>query len=43
MADPLPDADPERMAELMRTLGHETRLRLLGTLLAKGETSVGEL
>jgi len=43
MAESLPDADPERMAELMRTLGHETRLRLLGTLLAKGETSVGEL
>ena len=43
MADALSDAELGQLAELMRTLGHETRLRLLDTLLIKGETSVGEL
>lgn len=43
MAEALTDTDLATVAELMRTLGHETRLRLLDALLVKGETSVGEL
>lgn len=43
MAEALADTDIAALAELMRTLGQETRLRLLDTLLVKGETSVGEL
>lgn len=43
MAETLSDAELATVAELMRTLGHETRLRLLDTLRVKGETSVGEL
>lgn len=31
------------MAEVLRTLAHETRLRLIDTLLADGEKSVGEM
>jgi DNA-binding transcriptional ArsR family regulator len=43
VAETLSDAELATVAELMRTLGHETRLRLLDTLRVKGETSVGEL
>lgn len=43
MAEALTDTDLATVADLMRTLGHETRLRLLDTLLVRGETSVGEL
>ena len=43
VAEALSDAELTVIAELMRTLGHETRLRLLDTLRVKGETSVGEL
>lgn len=43
MAEALSDTELANIADLMRTLGHETRLRLLDTLRVKGETSVGEL
>ncbi|MFA6124282.1 MAG: metalloregulator ArsR/SmtB family transcription factor [Sphingomonas sp.] len=43
MADTLPAPDLEALAEVMRTLGHDTRLRLIATLLAQGEKSVGEI
>ena len=43
MATGLSDHQLEAMARTMRALGHETRLRLVDTLLAKGEKSVGEL
>ena len=36
MADTLPDPDLEALAEVMRTFGHDTRLRLVATLLAPG-------
>ncbi|SFG13888.1 transcriptional regulator, ArsR family [Novosphingobium sp. CF614] len=43
MVDTLPGPDLEALAEVMRTLGHDTRLRLIATLLAQGEKSVGEI
>ncbi len=43
MAERLSDADIETLAEAMRTLGHETRLRLIDALFVAGEQSVGEL
>ena len=43
MAEALTETDLAAVADLMRTLGHETRLRLLDALLVKGETSVGDL
>uniref|UniRef100_UPI003569D193 ArsR/SmtB family transcription factor n=1 Tax=Sphingomonas sp. TaxID=28214 RepID=UPI003569D193 len=36
-------ANLEALAEVMRTLGHDTRLRLIVTLLSQGEKSVGEI
>jgi DNA-binding transcriptional ArsR family regulator len=38
-----PASNLEALAEVMRTLGHDTRLRLIATLLAQGEKSVGEI
>ena len=35
--------DLEALAEVMRTLGHETRLRLIATLFEHGEKSVSEI
>lgn len=35
--------DLEALAEVMRTLGHDTRLRLIATLLEQGEKSVSEI
>lgn len=35
--------DLEAVAEVMRTLGHDTRLRLIATLLEQGEKSVSEI
>jgi len=35
--------DLESLAEVMRTLGHDTRLRLVATLLEQGEKSVSEI
>lgn len=35
--------DLEALAEVMRTLGHDTRLRLIATLLDHGEKSVSEI
>lgn len=43
MTDMLPDDHLEALAEVMRTLGHDTRLRIIATLLAQGEKSVGEI
>ncbi|KQX19471.1 MULTISPECIES: ArsR/SmtB family transcription factor [unclassified Sphingomonas] len=43
MRDPLSDAQIEAIAQAMRTLGHETRLRLVDTIFTQGEKSVGEL
>lgn len=43
MADTLSVPDLEALAEVMRTLGHDTRLRLIATLFAQGEKSVGEI
>jgi len=41
---PVPDeADMTAMVELLRVLGHDNRLRLLGVLAGKGEKAVGEL
>lgn len=37
------EPDLEAIAEVMRTLGHDTRLKLIATLLAQGEKSVGEI
>ena len=37
------DHDLEALAEVMRTLGHDTRLRLIATLLEQGEKSVSEI
>ncbi|MHA6769531.1 ArsR/SmtB family transcription factor [Sphingobium ummariense] len=37
------DQAVEQMAEALRVLGHGTRLRLLHSLLGKGELAVGEL
>ncbi|MFM9937535.1 MAG: ArsR/SmtB family transcription factor [Novosphingobium sp.] len=38
-----PDYDLETLVEVMRTLGHDTRLRLIATLLESGEKSVSEI
>lgn len=38
-----PSFDLEALAEVMRTLGHDTRLRLIATLLDQGEKSVSEI
>jgi DNA-binding transcriptional ArsR family regulator len=35
--------DLEALAEIMRTLGHDTRLKLIATLLEQGEKSVSEI
>lgn len=35
--------DLEALAEVMRILGHDTRLRLIATLLEQGEKSVSEI
>jgi DNA-binding transcriptional ArsR family regulator len=43
MPDRMPDPSLDALAEVMRTLGHDTRLRLIATLLAQGEKSVGEI
>ena len=43
MADAMPQQNLEALAEVMRTLGHDTRIRLIATLLAQGEKSVGEI
>lgn len=43
MAGAMADPDLEALAEAMRTLGHDTRLRLIATLHAQGEKSVGEI
>lgn len=43
MPDNIPDPNLDALAEVMRTLGHDTRLRLIATLLAQGEKSVGEI
>lgn len=43
MVELIPDEHLEALAEVMRTLGHDTRLRLIATLLAQGEKSVGEI
>lgn len=43
MPDNVPDPKLDALAEVMRTLGHDTRLRLIATLLAQGEKSVGEI
>ena len=42
-APPLSAADIAAMAEVLRILAHESRLRLIDSLLAGGEKSVGEL
>lgn len=42
MKQPETIADLDRLAEVFRVLGHETRLRLL-TLLLEGERAVGEI
>lgn len=39
----LTEAEATAMVEVLRTLGHETRLRLIDTLRVEGERSVGEL
>ena len=43
MPDRIPDPSLDALAEVLRTLGHDTRLRLIATLLAHGEKSVGEI
>ncbi|MBU0659174.1 MAG: metalloregulator ArsR/SmtB family transcription factor [Alphaproteobacteria bacterium] len=43
MPDRIPDPRLDALAEVLRTLGHDTRLRLIATLLAHGEKSVGEI
>ncbi len=43
MSERIPDPNLDALAEVMRTLGHDTRLRLVATLLAQGEKSVGEI
>jgi DNA-binding transcriptional ArsR family regulator len=43
MPELIPDPHLEAVAEVMRTLGHDTRLRLIATLLNQGEKSVGEI
>lgn len=43
MPDMLLTRDLEALAEVMRTLGHDTRMRLIATLLTHGEKSVGEI
>jgi DNA-binding transcriptional ArsR family regulator len=43
MPDRRPDPSLDAIAEVMRALGHDTRLRLIATLLAQGEKSVGEI
>lgn len=43
MVDVMAGSNLEALAEVMRTLGHDTRLRLIVTLLAQGEKSVGEI
>lgn len=41
--DPLSEEALTAIAEMLRTIGHETRLRLIDTLRVAGERSVGEL
>ncbi|MBT2189057.1 ArsR/SmtB family transcription factor [Sphingobium nicotianae] len=43
MSERLSDTQIEAIAETMRALGHETRLRLVDTIYSEGEKSVGEL
>lgn len=43
MPDRIPDPSLDALAEVMRTLGHDTRLRLIAALLTQGEKSVGEI
>lgn len=43
MSERLSDAQIEAIAETMRALAHETRLRLIDTIRMAGEKSVGEL
>jgi len=43
MPERLSDTQIEAIAEAMRALGHETRLRLIDTIHTQGEKSVGEL
>lgn len=43
MPERLSDALIEAIAETMRALGHENRLRLIDAIHAEGEKSVGEL
>lgn len=43
MVPHLSDGDVETIAEIFRTLGQDTRLRLIDTLHVLGEKSVGEL
>lgn len=43
MADAPFDPNLETLVRVMRTLGHDTRLRLIAVLLTQGEKSVGEI
>ncbi len=43
MPDRILEPSLDALAEVLRTLGHDTRLRLIATLLAQGEKSVGEI
>ena len=43
MPDRISDPGLDAVAEVMRALGQDTRLRLIATLLAQGEKSVGEI
>ncbi len=43
MPDRMPDPKLDALAKVMRALGHDTRLRLIATMLAQGEKSVGEI
>jgi DNA-binding transcriptional ArsR family regulator len=43
MPERLSDLQIEAIADTMRALGHETRLRLIHTIHLEGEKSVGEL
>lgn len=40
---PAPVHDLEALADVLRALGHDTRLRLIATLLEQGEKSVSEI
>lgn len=42
-ATPLAPSEIEALTEVLRTLGHDTRLRLIDALRVRGEQSVGDL